>query len=158
LRQEANEKRISLNTLANQIFDSYGNWILNGSKAGIIPISKTLLVELLEGYNEEQLKGIAERFQKKITIDLALQLRGKYDFEALVDIFASWLKEAGFSYRHIRDMNYNNNRHTFITQHNMGRKFSFFQAECFKAYFEPLATKKVEYTITDNIVAITVEG
>jgi len=32
------------------------------------------------------------------------------------------------------------------------------QQECFKAYFEPLATKKVEYTITDNIVAITVEG
>jgi hypothetical protein len=40
----------------------------------------------------------------------------------------------------------------------MGRKYSFFAAECFKAYFEPLATKKVEYTITDNIVAITVEG
>jgi hypothetical protein len=124
LRQEANEKRISLNTLANQIFDSYGNWILNGSKAGIIPISKTLLVELLEGYNEEQLKGIAERFQKKITIDLALQLRGKYDFEALVDIFASWLKEAGFPHRHDKDAE--NNRHNFIIQHDMGRKYSFF--------------------------------
>jgi hypothetical protein len=40
----------------------------------------------------------------------------------------------------------------------MGRKYSFFAAECFKAYFEPLTTKKVEYTITDNIVAITAEG
>jgi hypothetical protein len=157
LRQEAREKRISLNTLVNQIVDSYGNWILNGSKAGIIPISKTLLVELLEGYNEEQIKGIAERFQKKITIDLALQLRGKYDFEALVDIFASWLTEAGFPYRHIIDMNYNN-RHTFITQYNMGRKFSLFQAETLKVYFEPLVTKKIECSITDNSVAITVEG
>jgi hypothetical protein len=87
-----------------------------------------------------------------------LQLRGKYDFEALVDIFASWLKETGFSYRHIRDMNYNNNRHTFITQHNMGRKFSFFQAETLKVYFEPVVTEKIDYAITDNSVVITIEG
>jgi hypothetical protein len=85
-----------------------------------------------------------------------LQLRGKYDFETFVDIFDSWLRATGFPHRHDKDSE--NNRHNFIIQHDMGRKYSFFAAECFKVYFEPLATKKVEYTITDNIVAITVEG
>jgi hypothetical protein len=40
----------------------------------------------------------------------------------------------------------------------MGRKYSLFAAECMKAYFEPVVTRKIEYSITDNCVAITVEG
>lgn len=39
----------------------------------------------------------------------------------------------------------------------MSRKFSFFVAEFLKAGFEPIS-RKVEYTITDNMVAITMEG
>jgi hypothetical protein len=137
LREEAKEKRISLNTLASQIFDSYVNYTGNASKADIIPMSKKLLIQLLEGYNEEQIKTIAEQVQRKDPIDLALQLRGKYDFESLVDIYASWLKEAGFPFRHTKDVNHNN-RHTFIVQYNMGRKFSFYQAENLKVYFKPV--------------------
>ena len=37
LRQDAKEKRISLNTLANQIVDSYVNYNSNLSKADVIP-------------------------------------------------------------------------------------------------------------------------
>ena len=157
LRDEAKEKRISLNTLASQIIDSYVNYNSNLSNADVIPVSKAILIALVEACSENQLKAIAEQVQRKATIDLALQLRGKYDFEAIVDIFDSWLRATGFPHRHDKDAE-KNNRHNFIIQHDMGRKYSFFAAECFKAYFEPLTTKKVEYTITDNIVAITVEG
>lgn len=52
----------------------------------MIPISKSVLIELLEGYSEEQIKAIAKRTQEKIRIDRALQLRGRYNFEVLVDI------------------------------------------------------------------------
>jgi hypothetical protein len=40
----------------------------------------------------------------------------------------------------------------------MGRKFSLLLSEGLKTYFEPLTTKGVEYTITDNSISITVEG
>lgn len=89
LREESKEKRISLNTLVSQIIDSYVNFGASVSKAGMIPISKSVLIELLEGYSEEQIKAIAKRTQEKIRIDRALQLRGRYDFEVLVDIFES---------------------------------------------------------------------
>jgi DNA primase large subunit len=156
LRQEAKEKRINLNTLANQIVDSYVNYNSNLSSANVIPVSKAILVALVEACSEDQLKAIAERVQKKDTVDLALQLRGRCDFEAIVDIFEYWLRATGFRYRHNKESE--NNRYNFIIQHNMGRKYSFFAAECFKAYYESLATKKVEYSITDNSTAITVEG
>jgi hypothetical protein len=40
----------------------------------------------------------------------------------------------------------------------MGRKLSFFAAECSKAYFEPVVTREIEYSLTDNSVMIAVEG
>ena len=40
----------------------------------------------------------------------------------------------------------------------MGRKYSLFLSEGSKTYFEPLVTKGVEYSITNNSIAIIVEA
>jgi hypothetical protein len=158
LRQEAKEKRISVNTLANQIFDSYVNFESSASKADVIPVSKQALMSLLDGYDdEEEIKAKARQVSKKIGKDIVLQLRGKYDFEALLDMFDSWLKATGFPYRKNTDAE-EKNRHTFIIQRNMGRKYSVFAAEGIRALFEPMVTKGVEPSITDNSIVITVEG
>lgn len=111
-------------------------------------------------HNEEQIKAIAERAQNKVTKDITMLLRGEYNFEAFVDTYEHSLKVGGLSYRHTKESEYKNNknRHTFIVQFNMGRKFSLFQAEFLKSSFEPLGTREIEYSITDNSVAITVEG
>ena len=69
LRQEAKEKRISLNTLASQIIDSYVNYNSNLSNADVIPVSKAILIALVEACTEDQLKAIAEQVQRKATID-----------------------------------------------------------------------------------------
>ena len=40
----------------------------------------------------------------------------------------------------------------------MGKKYSVFAAESFRAYFEPVVTQQVMYSITDNVISISVEG
>jgi hypothetical protein len=132
------------------------NFTSDASKADIIPTPKQTLISLLEGYNEEQIKAKAKDIPKKVGIDIALQLRGKYDFEALVGLFHSWLMATGFPYRHNKDLE--KDRHTFIIQHHMWRKYSVFASESLKSLFEPLVTKGVEYSTTDNVISITVEG
>ena len=158
LRQEAEEKRISLNTLASQIVDSYVNFTSRASIAGAIPVSRLALEVLLEGYTEDQIKAMAERIVKMSGEDTTLMLQGRYDFEALLQSFECWLKAADFPYRHTRTTNMHRSRHSFIVQHDMGRKYSVFAAEGFKTYFEPRITREIEYSITENIISITVEG
>jgi hypothetical protein len=158
LRQEAKEKRISLNTLASQIVDSYVNFTSRAPKAGAIPVSRLALGVLLEGYTEDQIKAMAERIVNKSGEDTTLMLQGRYDFEALLQSFESWLKAADFPYIHTLTTNMHRSRHSFIIQHDMGRKYSVFAAEGFKTYFEPMITEKIEYSITDNIISVTVEG
>jgi hypothetical protein len=158
LKDIAEEKEMSLDDLANYVFDTYVDYVPTASKANLLPLSKALVVDLLEGYTEDQIKAIAKRAQKKITKDTVLILRGKYDFQGLVDTYEYWLQVGGLPYRHIITDANNKVTHTFTLQHNMGRKFSHFSAEFLKGYFEPGVTREIECTITDNNVAITVEG
>jgi hypothetical protein len=156
LKREAEQKQVNLNTLANQIFDYYVKFA-NSAKTEMIPVTKATIMELVQRCSDDELKSIAERVFKKVSTDIAFQLRGKADFEAGIDILEYYLKATGVPYKHTID-EHNKNRHTFIVQYGMGRKWSFYVAESVRAAFEPVLAKEAEYTITDNIIAITVEG
>jgi hypothetical protein len=155
LRIEAQQKQISLNTLTNQIFDFYVNFG-SSATADLMPAPKVALMDLVEGYNEDQLKAHAERVYQKIGLDIMYQLRGKYDFESVLDVWKYRLRASGIPYKHNID-EHNKKRHTFVIQYGMGKKWSLVIAETMKKYFEPVSAKKAEYTITDNMVVITVE-
>lgn len=156
MKREAEQKQINLNTLANQIFDFYVKFG-NSAKNEMIPVTKGTIMALVEGYGEDELKSIAERVFKKVATEIALQLRGKANFEAGIDILEYYLKAAGVPYKHAIDERHKK-RHTFIIQYSMGRKWSLYVAEALRIAFEPVSAKRAEYTITDNIVAITLEG
>jgi hypothetical protein len=156
LKTDAEQKQISLNTLANQVFDFYVNFTSSAS-ADLMPSPKVALTDLVEGYSEDQLKAHAERVYNKVGLDIIYQLRGKHDFESVIDVWDYRLKASGVPFKHTID-GQNNNIHTFIIQYSMGKKWSLVVAETMKRYFEAVSAKKVDYTITDNMVAISVEG
>jgi hypothetical protein len=156
LKIDAEQKQITLNTLANQVFDFYVNFTSSAS-ADMMPEPKVALTDLVEGCDEAQLKAHAERVYNKVGLDIIYQLRGKYDFETVLDVWDYRLKASGVPYKHTID-GQNNYRHTFIIQYGMGRKWSLVVAETMKRYFEPVSSTKVDYIITDNMVVISVEG
>jgi hypothetical protein len=156
LKTDAEEKQISLNTLANQVFDFYVNFTSSAS-ADMMPAPRVALTDLVEGYNEDQLKAHAERVYNKVGLDIIYQLRGRYDFESVLSVWDYRLKASGIPFKHAKD-EHNKDRHTFIIQYSMGKKWSLVVAETMKRYFEPVSSRKVDYTITDNMVAISVEG
>ena len=85
LKREAEQKQVSLNTLANQVFDFYVNFTSSAS-ADLMPAPKVALTDLVEGYDENQLKAHAERVYNKVGLDIIYQLRGKHDFESVIDV------------------------------------------------------------------------
>jgi hypothetical protein len=158
LRSEAKQKRISLNTLVSQVVDSYVNYTSNISKSAAIPVSRLTLMVLLEGYTEYQIKTMAHKIVNMSGKDATLMFQGFYDFEAVLKTFESWLRAADFAFSHIKTTDANRSKHTFVINHTMGRKYSVFAAESFKAYFEPVITQEVVYSITDKVISISVEG
>ena len=59
LRNEAEQKMESVNTLLNQIVKSYTKWHKPARMAGLIYINKFLYRDIVEHLTEEQIKSIA---------------------------------------------------------------------------------------------------
>ncbi len=60
LRDEADQRMESLNTLANQVLKAYVTWHKPAAKAGNHYVPKTLLADIFETLTEEQISQVAE--------------------------------------------------------------------------------------------------
>ena len=154
LRQEAQQKEISINTLVSQIIKEHTDWHSYAAKAGFIYIRKELLTNLLDKLPEQEIASLAEYLAKTSSRDLILLLKGKYNIESALEYIESWIRVAAYTYRH----EVNSTRHLYIIQHHMGRKWSIYLAELYRHLFEELETKKVDFDITDTTLSFEVDS
>lgn len=153
LRREAEQRQISLNTFANQIFRQYMDWHFSAAKAGWIPIQREMLRKLIEKTSDDEIKGLADHIAKNQMQDVILLLRRKYDFASFLDVMEAWLKVSQIPYNHRSD----EDRHTFVIQHDLGKKWSIYMTQLFRNACEELASRP-EITATDNTMTLKVDA
>jgi hypothetical protein len=153
LRNEAEQKEISLNTLVSQIFNQHIGWHSNAVKAGFLTVRKDLIAELLRLAPEEKLAEIAEYVAKKGTRDFVLMLRNEYNITSALDVIETWIRIAGYPYRH--DVNYA--KHSYTIQHDMGRKWSIYLKEQYESLFEDFELRRVHFTVTETTLSFAVD-
>ena len=156
LRNEANQKRISLNTLASQIFQSHVEYDTYASKAGMISFPKSMLIKLMDGLGEQEVEELSKYIAKNEIKDMTLLLRKEYTLSSFLDTIESWLRVSGFPYRRDEDIN-DNRTHTFVIQHDMGKRWSMYFDRLFKYVFEDLNLRKYSFDNTDNSIAFKIQ-
>jgi hypothetical protein len=153
LRQEAEQKDISINTLVTQILKQHSDWYSNASKAGFVAARRTFLVNIMDKISENDITSISEELAKKETKDFVLLLRNEYNLESALKTIESWIRISGFPFRHENtDM-----IHSYIIQHDMGKKMSLYLAELFRNLFDEFSLKKVQFDLSENIVSLVVD-
>ena len=156
LRNESNQKRISLNTLASQIFQSHVEYDTYASRAGMISFPKSLLIRLMEGLGEREVEELSKYIAKNEIKDMTLLLRKDYSLSSFLDTIESWLRVSGFPYR--RDEGSIDNRvQIFIIQHDMGKRWSTYFEKLFKYVFEDLKVRKYNFDSTDNSITFKIQ-
>ena len=156
LRNESNQKRISLNTLASQIFQSHVEYDTYASKAGMISFPKSLLIRLMEGLGEQEVEELSKYIAKNEIKDMTLLLTKEYSLSSFLDTIESWLRVSGFPYR--RDQSSRDNRvQIFVIQHDMGKRWSLYFERLFKYVFEDMKVTDYSFDITDNSVAFKIQ-
>ena len=152
IKQVADTGGISINTLINQILSKEVNWDLPASKGGWIPLPQAALVAIMEQLDDKKVIQVAQENGKNIPKDLLLLMRGKIGVKEWVDILKYRALVAGFKYSEFEE----NNSVKFITQHNMGLKWS----KYFNAYYET-ALKQLgcpaKYSFTENSVVFIID-
>jgi hypothetical protein len=155
LKKEARQKRISLNTLATQIFAAHTEYNSYASKAGMISFPKSLLVRLMDRLSEEEIGSLSEHIAKNEIKDTTLLMKGEYTLLSFIDMIEAWIRTIGFPYAH--DISEDSEMHSFVIQHDMGRRWSIYFEKMFRFVFEDLKLGKRPYLeITDNSVVFKV--
>jgi hypothetical protein len=156
LRNESNQKRISLNTLASQIFQSHVEYDTYASKAGMVSFPKSLLIKLMGGLSEQELEGLSKHIAKNEIKDMTLLLKKEYTLSSFLDTIESWLRVSGFPYRRDEDIT-DNRTQIFVIQHDMGKRWSMYFDRLFKYVFEDLKLRKYSFDNTDNSVTFKIQ-
>jgi hypothetical protein len=157
LRNESNQKRISLNTLASQIFQSHVEYDTYASKAGMISFPKSLLIKLMDGLGEQEVEELSRYIAKNEIKDMTLLLRKEFTLSSFLDTIESWLRVSGFPYRRDEDNSTDNSIQTFVIQHDMGKRWSMYFERLFRYVFEDLKLRKYSFDNTDNSIAFKIQ-
>lgn len=151
LRKHAADKKISLNTLVNQILSDFVEWDMNAASAGYAVISKEVIKRVFDELDEETLERIAKK-AAEYSKDILLLMKGKMDVEGGEFLIKNRAKRSGFVFKEFEE----GKVRRLVLQHDMGRKYSVF----YKAYHEEMI-KKAGYsgriTITDNTLIMELE-
>jgi hypothetical protein len=183
LREEAEQKRTSLNTLVSQVLQSHTEYHTLAARAGLISVSKSLLITIMESMDPQEVTRLSQYIAKNELKDTILLMKRSYNKESIVDFIESWARASGFPYRHHRtkkgtldgndeDNNprgyhgaHDNNHtpssnmeeieHSFLIQHDMGEKWSTYFIELFGFAFEQLGIK-IDGEHTANTISIKI--
>lgn len=152
LKAKANQDRISLNTLVNQIIIGYAEWDLTAISAGWMVMPKNVMKKMIAKLSEKEIEQIAKETFGEMK-GVALFMTNKSDLEAFFSVVRMRSKKSGFQVKEVVD----NNTTTFIIQHDLGAKWSLFT----KVFYEELLhslEKRAIFETTSNTIAISVEN
>ncbi len=153
LRKEAKDKQISLNTLLSQIAIQHLGWHAHAVKAGFITVRKGKIVKMLEKISEKDIVEIAEYIAKKESKDFIMMLRNEYSITSALEVIETWIKIAGYSYRH----EVRGSQHSYIIHHDMGRKWSLYLREQYRFIFEDFGLPRVDFDASENSLSFKVD-
>lgn len=154
LRNESENKQVSLNTLVNQIFKEHTQFHSFATQARLFYITKSFAARLVNALSEEELIKIAEETAKKDFVDMVLLIKGEFTLPAFIDVLEIWLTIGGpMSFKHTVEAGI----HTFIIRHDSGGKYSFLVQNILKTILEDLFDTKTKFVSTENNVVLKIE-
>jgi hypothetical protein len=145
---EAEQKGVSMNSVAQNVFSDYFGWSAYAPKAGMIPLHKTVLSMMVERLPEKDIIEIADLFGKVKVKNMILVLRNDYNAGAFLDVLDSWLKSSSVSFtKHI-----NHETEVYTVTHELGIKWSMYLSHMLQVIFDDMGLKGVIFEKTDDIV------
>ncbi|MBM3910371.1 MAG: hypothetical protein FJ356_01830 [Thaumarchaeota archaeon] len=151
LKAKANQDRISLNTLVNQIIVGYAEWDLTAIGAGWMVMPKSVMKKMIAKLSEKEVEQLAKETFGEMK-GVALFMTNKSDLEAFFSIVRMRSKKSGFQVKEMTE----NNKTTLIIQHDLGVKWSLFSKTFYEEILHSL-DKRVTFEIRENTIAINVE-
>lgn len=151
LRKEAEEKRISLNTLANQILGDHVELDQYMKKFGMIEMSKGSFRELLHSLDEKNIINFAKSIGSKEPKDFILFKWKELTNESVTSFIKMYFEHCGYG---MCDMQKGDGANTVSVHHEFGKNGSVFLKAFLEAIIQSTLEKDGKVVTTDNSVTL----
>ena len=149
---EAEQKGVSMNTIAQNILSQYFGWQAGATKAGMIPVHKTVLSLVFDKLSEQDVIKIAELFANVKVKNMLLVLRNNYSPVDFLDMFEAWLKSSSLAHtKHI-----NHDTQVYTITHEMGNKWSIYLRHMLQTVLHNMGLKGITFESTDDTIMFRV--
>ena len=159
LKEEAEQKRTSLNTLVSQILLIHSEYHTFAAKGGMVSMPKNLLVRIMDKLSPQEVIQLSENIASNELKDTILLMKNEYSANSILDFIESWARVGGYPYRHhVEDAKDSSSKkkHSFVLQHDMGERWSLYFVEMFKYSFKQV-NKDIHFENTKNTISFDVE-
>lgn len=151
LRSEAEEKRISLNTLANQIFGEYVEFSKFMKKFGMVEMSKGSFRELLGILDEKNIINFAKSIGSKEPKDFILFKWTDLSPSTVSEFIRMYFEHCGYGMCHIKQ---ENDSIIVSIHHEFGKKGSIFLKAFLEAIIQSTLDIEGKAVATQNSVSL----
>ncbi|MCH9658462.1 hypothetical protein K0U27_07180 [archaeon] len=151
LRKEAEEKRISLNTLANQIFGDHVEYDQFMKKFGMVEMSKGSFKDLLNSLDEKNIINFAKSIGSTEPKDFILFKWKKLTPDSVSEFIKMYFEHCGYG---MCDMQTNDSTSEVSIHHDFGKKGSIFLKAFLEAIVQSSLERDSDVAITDNSVTL----
>ena len=151
LRKEAEEKRISMNTLANQIFGDHVEFDQFMKKFGMVEMSKGSFKDMLDLLDEKNIINFAKSIGSKEPKDFILFKWKELTSYSVSEFIKMYFERCGYG---MCDMEMDENSSNVSVHHDFGKKGSIFLKAFLEAIVQSTLEKDSNVTITNNSVRL----
>ena len=151
LRKEAEEKRVSLNTLANQILGDHVELDQFMQKFGMVEMSKGAFKEILDSLDEKNIITLAKSIGSKEPRDFILFKWKKLTPDSVSEFIKMYFEHCGYG---MSDMQREESNNEVSIHHSFGKKGSIFLKAFLEAIVQSTLEKEADVTITENSVSL----
>lgn len=109
-------------------------------EVGFLSISKAFIRSVLQEMRDDQIRKIAVTTCKAAFKDAVIYLQGEFTVKGFLNAFETWTTGQRLPFKHKIE----GNRHAFIVQHDLGRKWSVYMSTLLTGVLSELGHKMVE--------------
>jgi hypothetical protein len=151
LRKIADEKKISLNTLANQIFGNYVEMEVYLQKFGVLKLSTDSFRRILAILDDENIVEVATRAGSLEAKEFILFKWKELNLQTVTDFIKIFFDVCGFG-RY--DLEINQSKVSFSAHHDLKEKGSLYIKHFLESLIRTSLNKSCKTTITEDSVTV----